>query len=809
MIIQYWKLMIILNRIALIIFSVSILTACSEFLNGKPKKEAAYEIKAESVNCIKDINSDFKKFIKSEATDSEIDKTFDCIDNVLKEFGAKVQGSADPDSFTSDELHQISKKLIKDSNLSKTSINDLLVLKSAVIGGSDQKITKTEIKSLSQYLVALKAEVKNLLPYAQLLTLKKTEITYTKSTIKSAFAQLNLSLKNLLRLSKISHSSYQFSDFKKLIINLDTSVITQTAKNSDPIDLDQEIITEISEKKKDIIILAEKVNDLLLGRQLIATEQDGILYIDSLTELLRLYTLQVQGYVKFVISDAEQMQNTLEYVTDLIVLLENTTQFKKTKIISFETLDPVLEEILRKDILPFKLTADTALNFYKTILVRVFELGRNGNIADFAGINKMHFKNLKRELAAYRIYSQFIKDLFAGNNKKISLKDAQEKLQSFDISKEQESTQEVLREFDLDTQAQIIKIVVHLKVEFLQKSPVLYRANKIILATNQEIWEQSWVDLARGLYVTMLARELMLGWGETPLATTNHVTEKGMVQWYDEFKPMGTETKVFDPRTKNSGVVNLLAANLFTRSGDGDNRITFREAIEFLGILFSSGGQVYHEIKDNLEKSGCHLSDIDVFENNWNEEVCAYDNLRKNYKHYFSNLPYLVRYLDKLNKNEEGFKSFYESLMQVARTDITIKDRLETADLRGLSALLHYIESIFSIYDSDKNSALSENEIRAAYPRFKAFAEKFARKNSSSQVDSFNSWKGKAANYGCFTEQDLVRESFIFLVYNGRTPKLSDLTILPCLRKQPLLKFKGEVDRKGIIKTFKIIKSQG
>jgi hypothetical protein len=45
------------------------------------------------------------------------------------------------------------------------------------------------------------------------------------------------------------------------------------------------------------------------------------------------------------------------------------------------------------------------------------------------------------------------------------------------------------------------------------------------------------------------------------------------------------------------------------------------------------------------------------------------------------------------------------------------------------------------------------------------------------------------------------------MVYNGKLPQTSDLTILPCLRKEPLIKFKGEVERKSIINTFKIIKS--
>ena len=144
--------------------------------------------------------------------------------------------------------------------------------------------------------------------------------------------------------------------------------------------------------------------------------------------------------------------------------------------------------------------------------------------------------------------------------------------------------------------------------------------------------------------------------------------------------------------------------------------------------------------------------------------------------------------------------------MRVARLDVSNSGRLETVDLRAFSTLLHYVESLFAAYDADRDGMLSEKEIKASYPKFKAFAEKHAQNKSAEQLKSFSSWKGSAASYSCFTEQDLIKESFVFLVYNGKTPSTSDLTVLPCLRNEPLIKFEGGVDRKSIINTLKIIK---
>ena len=65
----------------------------------------------------------------------------------------------------------------------------------------------------------------------------------------------------------------------------------------------------------------------------------------------------------------------------------------------------------------------------------------------------------------------------------------------------------------------------------------------------------------------------------------------------------------------------------------------------------------------------------------------------------------------------------------------------------------------------------------------------------------------QALGYGCYSEDDLIKESFIYLVYNGHTPGLTDLNIAPCLGGRSLIDFTGEVDRKTIINTFKILKA--
>jgi hypothetical protein len=85
-------------------------------------------------------------------------------------------------------------------------------------------------------------------------------------------------------------------------------------------------------------------------------------------------------------------------------------------------------------------------------------------------------------------------------------------------------------------------------------------------------------------------------------------------------------------------------------------------------------------------------------------------------------------------------------------------------------------------------------------------ATDFAYKTSQAEIDKFKSWMGSIGGYGCFNEDDLIRESFVYLIFNAKTPDTSDLNSFPCFRGKPLINFSGEVNRQGVSKALKSLK---
>lgn len=677
-------------------------------------------------------------------------------------------------------------------------MNDLLQLKSALVGGDALVLTKKEISDLRQFLLIIKTEMKLLLPFAKIFQFKKTEIPLSKNTLIDGFHQFNKSLKNLFKASQIYKSNYQYEDLEKLIVNFKL----------------------VDETQQELLDLAHKLKDLLVGQNEIRGEQDYLLVIDNLTESLRLYSFFIQGYIHFEISKPEYLVDAIDFVQDWFQLLENSVQFKKTKLIDVNTIDPLIQkinEISKKEtnikLMPIDVSTETLLSFYKTLFVRVFQAGAGADLNHFVGFTKSDFIGVKREIGIFRMYLNFLNsnvhpELLPNGDiaGRLKIVDIQVKLKNFKAEE-----QSFLNSYDTELKKTVIAGFNELKDEFLLRNPVVYRYKKMVISSNQDLWDQNWEDLARAVYVKMLSRELLIGWGSgftNKLIAKSSISESQLVNWYSEFKQFGIEIKTFDPRSSNAGSASFKQANLLSKYADGDDKMNFNETIYYLNVLLSGGGQTLNEMQGRAKKINCLLEEEDVFKNKFIDEKCFINELKLNFVFYFNNLPQLKQYVSKLNT--EQFNRFYYELMDIARIDSKQKGiKLETADVRTMSILLHFIETLYARFDVNRDSELSAAEIRGSYPVFQTFAVQYAKKNSQAELDEFNGTLAQTiGGYGCYTEADLIREAFIFMVYNGRAPKSSDLTNVPCLLGSSLIKFKGTVDRRLILNTFKILKAE-
>lgn len=773
----------------LMLFAVFSLTSCSFFLKGKPAKQEILVIKAEELICLNDLGRQFKNIIKSESTDVEINTAFQCVEQTLNQFLTRVEGQANADSFSTDELYIIFSKFQKNADISRESVNDILILKKALLGGSETMITKTEITELKTSLLSLQKEVQKLLPYMKVFKFDATDGLLSRDTIDSAFSQLNSSLKVLITVSKIGKSEYEIADLKKLLLNLKV----------------------IQNEQKDLIDLAEKMKVLLIGSDQLKNTSEYERAIDNFTEVMSLYSYILHKDVQFEITSEKQMNKAVDFIDRFIDILADSVQFRKNSQIQTSVIDPLIEEILNKNLFPFSVQSSTFRSFYKKICIKVFGDQKNISIDSLDAIKLVHIRSLKKELAIFKLYLNFINSNdFKTTTERQSIDLLQEQLRRYKPQKDGL----VLSHFSNDERQTILEGFEDLKLEFLSSTPTIYRSKKMVVAVNQKIWDVTWEDMTRALYGKLLARELLRGWGDGSV-----ITEKGLIEWYTDFKLFAIETKTFDPRSDNTktGQETFLQANLFTTTGNGDKTISKSEAFQYVNMLTSGGNQTFQEIRDGLTRADCNQSERDAFGYPWNDEACFYKDFKNNYKKYFSNLSYLVGYLNKLSDSD--FKKYYDSLMVVSRRDAKSVGRIESADIRTMSMMLMYIESLFALADTDQNWTLSAAEIRAVFPRFTEFVTAYANLNAKVELEEWDQVLNPCRSV--YPRDAFIKEAFVFMAYNGRLPKKEDVNnpadvgnIYECT-KQKLgfstayvpFTFKGEIDRKTIINTFKILKT--
>lgn len=776
------------SKISVLIGLMLCLTGCDQFLKGKPQPPKIVEIKTSDLECVKNVQADFKKLVESQASEKDIDESFACLNSTLDQFKNRAEGRANPNAFTSGELFIIFDTFFKDAEISQQATDNLLVLKKALLGGVENEITKPELELLKDYLKILQVEIKKLSPYIKVFSFKKENGPFDQKTINLAFSQLRSSLKTLLTASKIPRAEYNFEDVKQLTISLN-----------------------IVEKQEDqqLLNLVENVVNLLAGKEPLKTEAEYILSIDNFVDVSALYAEALYTGMKFEIGDKNQLNRVLDFTGRIITAFENSLQYKKTHQLPVKYLDPIINEVLKAQIIPVEIKEETFQRFYKTAIIRIFNDQKNIDPVSLESLRPVNFRKIKREYHIYKAYQDMINSLNFGAKTFLMPNALQAQIKAYNFTPAISKLIQV-NKLDQALTKEIALGVEELRQEALAKLPILYRHKKYVVATSQNTAEVSWSDVSRSHYVKMLARELLLGWGQVDpslnlYSPNSRMLKADFVKWYNDFKEFAIELKLFDPRATDNGADNFTQADLFTYAGNGDNQLHYLELQQFVNMLLGGGAELSDDVNKVMIASGCSIpGQIDVFGNPWFEEKCFLKNVRIHAKRFFSHIYLFGNYVTSLNEQE--YLGFYTELMSVARLKADTVGRVETADIRQFSLLAMFIDSLLTIYDNKGSyGAVGPEEIRAAYPRFKNFVADYVKKpDVAVKLKDWDKWYNVCKL--SHSKDDFLQEAFIFLVYNGRIPEKSDINLLCNFGE--LFKFEGTVNRRSILSTFQILKEE-
>lgn len=765
-----------LTPITYIIVIISTLTSCTDFMNGKKDKKENLKIELVDGSCSKDFKQQLTKVSDSEASEAEINAVFECVDKYMSQFQNKVEGEAQADVYSAQDLLYITNRFFKDLELSKDVIKKITNFKKALVGGEAESVTRQEVTEIREYFKNyLHPQVILLAPHIKALRLSsESNAVYNEKAVYNAIEQVRKSLKLLVSKANFERSGYSYSETKELLFGLNI------------VDADDQ----------PLIDTIDKTRQLLIGNNELKTNEDFQVFIDNAVDAYSLYLSSSAGQIKFEITSLNNVKKVMNFFDRIADVLHTSYQYKKTGRISTHDLDEVLKVLMEKKIFPFDVQFSTFQEFYKIALKRVFAQ----ETSDF--ITEKQIQTYYKESALFKLELSYLETLDAAKNYKLA-----DIKKSHKLFAEKSSYHAVSTKFKNDVRFQIASQWINVNDDIYREYPAMVKNNQYIVSKSLAGDSFSVLDLARSFYIKMLGRQLLMGWGNgktTPTFKNSTLSKEQMITFTREFNQFGIELKLNDPRSKSDGSKAFLEANLFGFTSDGNDLMSMSETFEYMHYLVAEGSGTTTWIQKDLAVAKCELPQLDVFGNHWNLESCFVKNLKHNLSKYFAGKPALVQYLSKLS--DKDFLEYYTLLMDFSRFDMKNKNiKIETSDIQNFVVVTSYIEAMFVKYDVNSSGTLSAQEIRSSYSKFKSFATDYSLKNAA---DSLKEWDESMLNIcrNYYTKDDLVRESFIYMVLNkGTQPKMSDMNYVLCA-SNGLFTFKNEIDRKSIIYTFLVLK---
>ena len=673
--------------------------------------------------------------------------------------------------------------------------DNILDFKRILLGGSAFQINRHDLisaKKLIQFMTKNQTEIKNDL----FILLLDRNPSYTMEQINKAAVNIKEKMAQFIQLSQLTKAGLTLDVFIKKI----------------------EPILKMFSFKIDLSLITTG-HHLLVGSYFDYSAQHFKALVNTYVDVLRVMRFGQLGFVKLEIKERNQFLLTMHALDTLFEVFENSIAFQKGRRFDTQYFDAFLAVLLKKEIIPYQVSPELFASFYKKMVNTVFSRPRVAS-DELPFITEQHFIGLKNEMILFKFFIHVLDAAFTETDYKrenVAVMNAKLK-----TSIELQFTKfEGLYETAFAHSPAFFKKALKLyKDEILQKKPIVF-SNGYVISHNQIDYFSGWADQMRAHYIRTLARLLMQGWG---MGDETEINSKGLVRWYADFKDFSVAIKTFDPRSTNSGEQSMLEANLFTFSGNGDKKLNFSEATQYISLLMTGGGSHFNRAYALAKKHGCLIADqTDVVGFNYVAEPCMVGVYTQNFESLFSNLNWFVKYLKNLKSNGDRYL-FFESVMEVARNPQNKTPHLESIELKTMNMLIMYMESVFSVLDKNQNSTLSPDEIRhrESYKRFESLVYSVAEKNSGKLLKAFAEDKMKAI---CRTKDNpednkryLAREAFIYLIYNGHLPKEKDFfswsgfsdtigTAWNCGWNEPIFKFEGEVDRKMMINTFKLLKT--
>ena len=659
-----------------------------------------------SLSCLNGMEQKIKHYMTGQMGKREITRTFDCASQALRIFKDRVRGKRSR-SFTPNELRTFIQNLfLRDKTINDPLLDQMMRLKSVIIGGSERTLTAKDVDRFIHFLNILKQEVIFFQPYIQtLLSSGRLQPLLIKNKSGVLNQELRDSVIRLSRFLKRFSNPYYFSDLQSLMYELDLIV-------------DGEGDRAGWERK--IKILSAFKSFIVSGSRsaIQPTEWENLLpgYVHLMSALIhyRIFTEQVGGGEQHSVLSPRGMEWIFGITTHLMDFLSLSIQNRKARFIPAVDLTHLLSQLSATGFIPYKLTESSLMKIAEILFLRIFRPDpgslREGKGVIFTAGQMNRIKDLIHTwIRSTKIFNQT-----TGLPTPLLFNHLGPLFSAFPHSFSQGEKTRIKSLFDFRSLFQS-ENRVHLSGD--------------LFASGSGTREKNHISLVLLNTYQLMTQMLRAGYEEN-YPTGPGLSRERLNTFFNDFVPFAADMKWLEsgaPSSISPSEAAFIAANMFTPSADGGFHSNVYEPeylkpveiVEYFSYLFS----IFFSIRDFENR----LRDLcppfqPVRGSAQYDRACVKFHFLRIVQDRVSNMPDLIQALKDMSLPEK--EELTEALIHISfetREAYETTEKLEYFHIRNMFIALYFSETIFIRYDQNLNRTLEHEEILSAYRRFEGF----------------------------------------------------------------------------------------
>ena len=761
------------------------LFGCNQYLNDSDKTKKPFEVSFQGGECISQIPEVLSNYFLQNLKADKLHETLSCLDVAIVEFLKSTRGT-DGASYQKNELQKFFEKYVFKKNISPEFALGIMKLKTVLVGGNDEVVTRVEFEKLRNVLKILEIEMNRLYPNLGLYFFRDSKVegrSISKQKIDSAIIDLKLTVNNLFSKMYLANIEYSLIDFQLFLVELEKFTVTDSTSKS-------------FWQWRENIPIFNKIKTLLVGEDVESRSQKEMNQVwDILIDAFHLgldYQLGIHQSHWVTPEGYAELDGWIQRVFNV---LERGLSLRAKGQIPFSQIDEMLDVFYEHQLWIDRLQLNTAKITYRQFISRFVDQ----NTMDLSAFDFHHLLKIQRDFKAFQFIQKIIGKVF-------ELKRIRLKTEVLAVVGHINLNEELQKYSPLSRADQIYYAKIWAEFIYLLNDKVVRhwddRGQFSVGINKMENW--SYEELTRMNILRLPASVFMQTYG---LNASLSIKEKALDASdisliFIEFRKFGDELGFFDRRNIDSASSSTREADMFSPSGNGDGRIQFLELFDLFSVMWSGGLLGVADFKNQAAKEQCLLPQIDFFKNPYLEMKCAAETFHKNFSILFPNLPKFNRYLKTLDQNQ--WNNLYLDFMAISRICPQDLNGLETSDQRTMMVLVHYIENLFSVYDIDRNDSFDESEVVRAYPRFSSLITEVTKQRvAKASPLSYSALESIHYNW-----DNMALEVFKYIVFNGRTPTATELMRIMTGKFWGSQLNHKEANRQNIVKVFSTLKSE-